>query len=249
MDVGLVSDALQDVGAIREAAESVGATVERIDGENVRDEDYDCIPAQGPSGVSTVLESDVTGPILPIDCERGLEAVPLGDLPAAFRTIETKAAKRVERPAIAVNAPDGQSGRGVLEAVIVTAEPATISEFEITADGQHVAEYRADGIVIATPAGSGGYARTVGAPVIGPESDVLSVTTIAPYRTDPDTWIVNRRGVRVTVTRDESEVYSFVDGEALAPVKSGESVCISGTHSYDTLRVPQSIGPFDRVGD
>jgi NAD+ kinase len=111
-----------------------------------------------------------------------------------------------------------------------------------------VARFRADGIVAATPAGTVGYARDAGAPVISPGSSVLALVAIAPFATTLDHWVVPAEDVCITVERDDAVVDVLADDRTVGHANVGEQVQLSTDGSVRTVRVPESTSPFARRG-
>jgi NAD+ kinase len=73
-------------------------------------------------------------------------------------------------------------GQALNEAVIHTAHVAKIQKFRISLDGQVADEFRADGVIVATPTGSTSYAMSAGSPILHPAVGAHVLVPIAPYR-------------------------------------------------------------------
>lgn len=70
----------------------------------------------------------------------------------------------------------------VLNDVVVEKEESqNIVRIRVIADGEELVEYRADGVIVATPTGSTAYSFSAGGPLIDPELPSLTVTAVAPH--------------------------------------------------------------------
>ncbi|OYR46328.1 MULTISPECIES: NAD(+)/NADH kinase [unclassified Halorubrum] len=137
--------------------------------------------------------------------------------------------RRVTHPVLAVDAGDGEARRAAFDVALVTAEPARISEFAIDFAGGTHESFRADGVVVATPLGSGGYASAAGGPIVEPGGG-LSVASISPFSTRTDAWVAAGR-LSLSVEREAESVALVVDGEERGDVDPHRSVAIEATDS------------------
>lgn len=205
-------------------------------------DDLDAIAAAGPDAIlapgASVLRSVVQRrpdvPVLPIGVDCGLPSVDPTDVEAAVATVVAGTATTESAPLLAVAIGGTTERIAFRDVTVLTAAPARISEFAIRHDGgRRLDTVRADGVVIATPAGSGGYATAGGGALCS--TDALSVVPVAPFRIDRDRWVVPMDEVAIRVQRDEAAVTVEVDGEAHGTVGRDAEVSVTPTATLGVL--------------
>jgi NAD+ kinase len=100
--------------------------------------------------------------------------------------------------------------------------------FEIFIEGSLMGTIRADGLIVATPTGSTGYAVSAGGPIVEPSSPVHIITPIAPHTLT----------VRPLIVPDSYEIKLHVSSAASTPmlvVVDGQEEIISETPAVVTL--------------
>lgn len=226
-------DAAPLVEAIERSA--AGATV-RPDG---RTADADLVVADGRSGLVDAVRTTADTLVLPVEAGTGVRSVPRDAVGRAVADVAAGAVERVQRPVLSVRFDD----RGIpalFDVTLVTTEPARISEYAVHTGERRIEGFRADGVVVATPAGSREYAAAAGSPVIDPDCAVVSVTPIAPFVTDADGWILPNESVTLSVERDEGDVSVVVDGRDEGTVSVDTATHVSRSGAVDIAVVEAS---------
>ncbi len=212
--------------------------------------DADAVLARNPAAVVAVGEAAVVDlaragadvPVLPVGASRGVRSVPESGVEPAVASLVGGEGATVDHPVYAV---DG--GPAVLlDLLLVTDGPARISEYVVRADGEPVGRFRADGVVLATPAGSVDYARAAGGPVVAPGTGVGAVVPVAPFATDPSDWVLQLEAVELSVAREETPVNLVADGRTERRVGAGESLALERRGSLRVAVVADSADHFSR---
>jgi NAD+ kinase len=191
-----------DAGAITAALDASGESTRSGTPEYVLEGDPDAVVAVGTSPVSDLLRDrpipDV--PILAVDAGDGFPAV--ADLTDAVANLGAGRYTTVEYPVFGIAAGGTHVGNAVFDTMVVTSDPGRISEFRIVSESE-LGAVRADGVIVATPAGSHGYVRAAGGPRLCPGTDVAVVVPIAAFTMSPDQWVVGLDApVTITSERD-----------------------------------------------
>nr|WP_303650192.1 hypothetical protein [Halalkalicoccus sp. NIPERK01] len=124
-----------------------------------------------------------------------------------------------------------------MDVTLVTTEPARISEYAVDHADERVAAFRADGVVVATPAGSHGYAAAAGGPTLAPTAEALCVVPIAPFHTQATRWVLDTSALGLSVLRDEGEVSLLVDDTEYGVVDPDQRVRLAVDGHVRTLRL------------
>lgn len=87
------------------------------------------------------------------------------------------------------------------EVTVTKGEGASIVSVEARIDGVDLANYRADGLIIATPTGSTAYNLSVGGPIVQPTAPVFILSPIAAHSLSMRPFVIDDAGV-LTLTCD-----------------------------------------------
>jgi NAD+ kinase len=116
---------------------------------------------------------------------------------------------------------------------------ARMSDFRVSIDGMFVSNYKADGLIVATPTGSTAYSLAAGGPVVVPTVDALIITPISPHALTNRPLVV-QGGVEVKVTASlrQHEAFLTVDGQVGIPLRDGdEIICRRSGRCVNLMRV------------
>jgi len=123
-------------------------------------------------------------------------------------------------------------------------------ELSLSAGGRWVTDYRADGLIVATPSGSTAYSLAAGGPVLSPTLEALVVTPICPHSLthrpivlEPDAKLV------LELKRSSGIATLVVDGQGFYPVQQGESVHFTRHPVPFPLLVQPGLDPYRRLRD
>jgi NAD+ kinase len=212
---------------------------------SVLDADPDVVLAVGAASLPGLVVPDPPScPVLPVETGPGTPALPADELAAGLDAVLAGEFASVSTPVLDV-AVDGESRtRALADVMLVTAEPARISEYAVATGDTTVADFRADGVVVATPLGSHGYARRVEGPVVAPGTGVAAVVPIAPFATDADHWVVAEEDIELRVARDEHDVELHADDRTVGPVPAGVPVTVSASATLELVSLPASRNVF-----
>jgi NAD+ kinase len=67
------------------------------------------------------------------------------------------------------------------DVILMSGLRSKIAEFSLYSQNGMVVDYRADGVIVATPTGSTAYSFSAGGPVIDPTARIISVTPLCPH--------------------------------------------------------------------
>lgn len=139
-----------------------------------------------------------------------------------------------------------------------------VIEVETIVDGVHLADYRGDGLVVATATGSTGYTLSLGGPVMDPASEDYLVKPIATHMSQFGGVILRSTSTLELTVRCSSPATISADGFLDRVLEDGQTVRISHAPTRATFlrkhprtafwadlsrRLGMRVGPLPRVAD
>lgn len=126
---------------------------------------------------------------------------------------------------------------------------------DMSVDGHHATQYRADGLIISTPVGSTAYSLSVGGPILGQGLRAMIVTPIAPHAlTNRPIVIEGSSSLTFRIDNPADELALVIDGQARLELHQGDYFTVaaaktdfmligSDKHNYfDILRTKLAWG-------
>lgn len=127
------------------------------------------------------------------------------------------------------------------EVAILKEDTSSMINVNTRIDGYFLADYLADGLIIATPTGSTGYNLSVGGPIVQPELDCRVISPIAPHSLTMRPLVVGADApIKATVTSRALTYRVSLDGRSFV-MKCGSAITVS--------RAPFTVRAVSLPGD
>ena len=115
---------------------------------------------------------------------------------------------------------------------------ARLVQVETKIDGEVLATYRADGVIVATATGSTGYSLAAGGPILYPQAKEIIFKPICPHLAlDRAVVLPVEAQIQIKVTTTHEAMLS-IDGQVEMPLRSGDEVKVKRSrHVARFLRI------------
>ena len=160
--------------------------------------------------------------------------------------------RRLRLDVAVTDGPHRGTYRALNDAVLNKEALARISMFSIAFSGRKAAEFRADGIIVATPTGSTAYNLSAGGPILHPALRALVVTPICPHTLAARPLVVpaaTQISLAVTDRSRREGVYLTLDGQEGFPIGRGTTVEVRASPSRVTLLRPRESSHYDNLAE
>ncbi len=148
-----------------------------------------------------------------------------------------------ERKQIAVYLDDKFLGDALNDLAILKRETGSMISIHTLLDGDYLADYEGDGLVIATPSGSTAYSLSVYGPIITPNSPCLLLAPVAPHSLSIRPLVISDEMTLEMRVESRNDSYLLVlDGESQTLSCGTKLKVKSSIHKIKMLRL--SKRPF-----
>lgn len=137
------------------------------------------------------------------------------------------------------------------DAVISRGELSRTIDLDILMHDTEVCNYRADGIILATPMGSTGYSLSAGGPIVDPGMECILMTPICPHSMFARPSIFNKyTKLKIKVAaREFVGTFLTIDGDKVVDIESSDFIEISVSNfSVEMITFDQKCF-YKRIGE
>ena len=120
---------------------------------------------------------------------------------------------------------------------------ARLADFDLYIDQDFVSNYKADGLIVATPTGSTAYSLAAGGPILMPSVEGFVITPVSPHALTHRPLVV-RDSVEISIVVKAAEENAFlsVDGQVGMPLLERDRVtCRKSQHKVQLLRMKRTF--------
>lgn len=110
--------------------------------------------------------------------------------------------------------------------VVGRGEQARVVRFQLSVDGDEIATYTADALIVATPTGSTAYSMAAGGPLLPPQLQNFVVLPVAAHLSFDRALILHETAEISITVRMSHEAYITPDGQHGISIEDGDSVII-----------------------
>ena len=131
--------------------------------------------------------------------------------------------------------------RALNDMVIGWGVSSRLITLDLLIEGEQVASYNCDGLIVATPTGSTAHALSAGGPILHPECPCFVICAICPHTLSNRPLVLSDRNrVTVVVTRTADSLILSVDGQEEPSVEQGDRVEICrSAHDIRLVQLPE----------
>lgn len=126
---------------------------------------------------------------------------------------------------VKINTKSGSSERIVVNDVVLQRNPdSRMPRVEATYNGESVATYYGDGLIVSSPLGSTAYNLSSGGPLLHPHLDALCLTPICPHTLTVRPLTLPAQGKLSLRIHEDDETTVTMDGEGTQTLTGGDTV-------------------------
>ena len=129
------------------------------------------------------------------------------------------------------------------DAIVNKVSIARLASLDLYIDDMFVSNYKADGMIVATPTGSTAYSVAAGGPILMPAVEAFVVTPVSPHSLTHRPLVVRDSSTIVVLVNTEQEAaYLSIDGQVGIELRDGDRiVCRKSQHTVKLMRISKTF--------
>ena len=105
---------------------------------------------------------------------------------------------------------------------------ARLARIRTHIDDQFLTDYRADGLIVATPTGSTAYSLAAGGPIIHPSVAGILITPICPFTlTNRPLMVPNTATIKIQLAEESADIMLTCDGQVGLKIDGRDTILVS----------------------
>lgn len=131
---------------------------------------------------------------------------------------------------------------GLNEVAVLKHDSSSMISIRTSINGEFLTNYRADGLIIATPTGSTAYSLSVGGPILSPSSHTFCVSPVAPHSLNMRPIVItDDQTIRLEVESRSHNFLLSVDGRSES-IHQGVTLCVHrAPYDVRVVKHPQQM--------
>ena len=126
------------------------------------------------------------------------------------------------------------------EVTITQGTLARLISMKAKVDGKKLANYKADGLIVATPTGSTAYNLAAGGPIVYPTMHAMIITPICPHSFNQKPIVIpDNKKIEILLDSDYETVHLTIDGQQSCVLQHKDIVRVKRGHSAQFIRLPK----------
>jgi NAD+ kinase len=151
------------------------------------------------------------------------------------------------RALIEIRFADGSFALALNDIVLKTREVFRMGRFSVKANNQVVNEFRADGLILATPTGSTAYNLAAGGPLVDPAAAIIALTPICAHTLSNRTMIFDGEAELEVSSEDVNLLGISVDGRATLEAQGRLPLQVRSAKVQLSLIRPKNLSHFEVI--
>ena len=169
-----------------------------------------------------------------------LEKLLAGKCRVASRTMLAVTVRRAGRSVI--------RSQALNDAVVHQGRVSRMLSLDVGVNGEHLASYKGDGIVVATPTGSTAYSLSAGGPVVAPDMGAIILTPISPHTLSVRPLVLpDSSHIQIRVEPGCEDSVLTLDGQEWFELAGGDEVDVTKSRHHAAIVKVEEKGFFETL--